>query len=873
MIRELTFYPEFVNPLGLERSPPLTDLGRVVILVGKNGAGKSRYLRLVRDLLATAPRAAEERAALLLDPSLENVAAKNQRLAALDRLLESGGILVDGPAGPTGPTARDLYLDLTFHRDADGRRHGRFWEAYQSISDVTERAARALFNAQHPKLAASPAIVDASRDAEQLNATLALLLEKTIEPEVDPSSGAVHALLGGRRFNAAELSSGERILMTWAVLLHAHAAPIHDAILFIDEPEVHLHPDAMTRVLSRLASERVLGPRGQLWMATHSPVVLLGARDAQVLLVEEGTVRRSDASAPEVLTVLSPTAPRQVHLAPARLPVGTSDFQKLREPGVRYVDKTELIADVLRNPAEVLLFTRPRRFGKTMNQSMLRYFLEKTDVDRSHLFRDLSIWRDPDSRRHFQGYPVIDLTFKDVKAGSWSECRDSMAVVIARAFNDHRYLLEAGGELSNQHAALFDATLAIRTSNAQLKNALLLLSKALERHHGRRVVILIDEYDTPIQSAWSNDYYDEAIDFFRGFLSASLKDNPHLFKGILTGVLRVAKESLFSGLNNIRVYSLLQPEFASHFGFTEGEVTQLLEELGETSRLVELKEWYNGYQFGAEVIYNPWSVANFLNQQHGPPQPYWTDTSDDELLKRLLIYGAAGLHGRLRALLAGQSILEAIDEHVALRELDQRPDEVWGLLLFSGYLKPLPTPRAEQGTERRSLTLPNKEVLHAFEKLVRDNLRERLGGEDEVRKLIQALLVGDDETLQLLIERFLIQCMSPRSTAVKNSEACYEHFLLGVLTSLGPDHHAESQPSTGYGYADILIIPREPGQPGVALELKTLGKRKPEAALDAALQQIELKKYVARLEALGATPIYKYAVVFDGQRVWVRKAS
>ncbi|AGP40113.1 hypothetical protein BE04_47900 [Sorangium cellulosum] len=897
MIREIMFHPEFTTPFGLQPSGPIGDLGRIVILVGQNGAGKSRYLQLVKDLLETAPRATQEHATLTEDllrlkaqlaatgadalpperhvQATREVETKTQRLAFVTRLLASGGVLVDGPGGLVPPTAQDIGIDLTIRpfglSEAGASRRDPLREAYRSAPDILERAARALFNAEHPALAKTPEVVESAREAARLNDILAALLDKQIQPDVDMTSGAVHARLGERRFDTVELSSGERVLLTWAVTLHREASQLRDAVLFIDEPEVHLHPAVSIRLLSRLFDDKVLGPRGQVWIATHSPVVLLAADAARVLLVEQGALRWSDVSSPQVLDGFFPGTPPQVRFAP-RLPVGGSDFRKLRRDHLRYVDKTAFIAEVLQNPAEVLLFSRPRRFGKTLNQSMLRYFLEKTGEERSDLFKGLSIWDDKESRQHFQGYPVVALTFKDVKASTWTECRNTMALTIANAFEEHGYAVKTGA-LSEREAERFDAIMRNTADNAQLRDALRLLSEALSRQHHQRVVILIDEYDTPIHSAYLHGYYDEAIEFFRNFLSGGLKDNPNLFKGVLTGVLRVAKESLFSGLNNVVSYSLLRPEFASHFGFTEEEVMQLLRESGEDNRQEELRAWYDGYRFGDDTIYNPWSVANYLNQRDRMPRPYWTDTSDNELLKRLLFHEGAGLHGELQALLRGEPIHTIIAEDVVLRNIGDRHDAVWSLLLFSGYLTPSSKPSAD-AEQRLDVKIPNKEILHAFERLARENLAERMGGEEEVRKLTQALMDGDARTFEGLLERYLLNCMSSQSAAGRAPEMFYEGFLLGLLVRLRADHHVESQPNAGLGRADILITPRSSGRPGVVLELKTLkdgGDVEP--ALDAGLQQIEDRRYTAKLEERGAHPIHAYSAVFDRQRVWVRKRT
>lgn len=872
MIREITFFPELTEPHGLRASGTIGELGRIVILTGANGAGKTRYLTLIADMLATAPRAAAEHAALAervrrADETDGELEAMRRRLAYLRRLAEPGTIVVDGPDGLRAPTESDVGIDLTLR---PGDRRDPLSEAHETAPAVVERAARALFNAGHAGVAGSPATIAAALDAERLNVLLSALLDKRVEPEVDEVDGSVRARLGQRRFIAGELSAGERVLLTWAVFLHRQAAKLRDAVLFIDEPELHLHPARMARLLERLFQPDVLGERGQVWMATHSPSVLLAAQAGKVLLVEDGAIGWREVTAPEVLDSV---AEREGPLLPRTrrgLAVGHSDFGALRRSGARYVDKTMFIVDVLRNGAQVLLFTRPRRFGKTMNQSALRYFLEQSSEDRRELFEDLLVWRDAAARGHFQAYPVVDLTFKDVKARTWPACLESIRRKVANLFDEHRGVL--AGALSQQERERFTAVLEKRAEPAELVQALRLLSAILARHRGAPVVILIDEYDTPIISGYLHDghdegYYDNAVEFFRNFLSEGLKDNPHLIKGVLTGVLRVAKESLFSGLNNVVSYSLLHPEFADCFGFTTEEVSALLRERG-LDRGEEVKAWYDGYRFGERTIYNPWSIANYLNQDEPKPRPFWTETADNELLRRLLIDRGVGLRGELQALLSGGSIHKTIVDDLVLRDIERRPDAVWSLLLFAGYLKAT----AVDGDRRLVLRIPNLEVARAFEGLVSANMVELLGSTDEVRRLLRAILSGDASTVEELIERFLLNCMSPHSAAVRTPEMYYEAFLLGLLAWLRPDYQVASQQLAGRGRADILITPCRPRLPGAVLELKTLKSRKSvEAELDAAMRQIEDKKYAERLREHGAEPIHEFAVVFDGQRMRVKR--
>jgi len=294
-----------------------------------------------------------------------------------------------------------------------------------------------------------------------------------------------------------------------------------------------------------------------------------------------------------------------------RARLGYSDFLKLRRAGVAYVDKTALVTEVLEAPAEVLLLPRPRRFGKTLNLSTLRCFLERTDEDRSDVFEGLAVWESEVAHRHFRRYPVVFLTFKDVKLGSWERCERAMAGVLARAYREHRYLLDEGA-LHDVDAADFRSVLERRADPVDLMDSLRRLCGVLHAYHGEPVVLLVDEYDTPIHAGHVHGYYEEVIEFLRNLLSGGLKDNPHLFRGVVTGILRVARESIFSGLNNLAVYSLLRPEYATAFGFTEAEVERLADLAGARDHLADLRDWYDGYLFGGHVVYNPWSVLSFL---------------------------------------------------------------------------------------------------------------------------------------------------------------------------------------------------------------------------------------------------------------------
>ena len=560
-------------------------------------------------------------------------------------------------------------------------------------------------------------------------------------------------------------------------------------------------------------------------------------------------------------------------MPPIRYPIGVSDFRKVREGGLAYVDKTALIGDVLQAGAEVLLFPRPRRFGKTLNLSMLRYFFEKTAEDRSALFAGLSISSSETARAHFQRHPVIYLTLKDVKPATWDDCVARMADVLSELFVAHRYVIESGRP-NAEDAELYAAVLHRRAGEAQLAGALRFLSRVLAEHHGERVVILLDEYDTPIHAGFTRGFYDEVVTFFRDFLSGGFKDSVHLFKGVLTGILRVAKESLFSGLNNIEVYSILRSESSTAFGFTEPEVRGLVDAAGEPGLLDGVRAFYNGYLFGGTDIYNPWSVLSYLSREHKELLPYWIDTSGNELVRELLLAGSTGVRAELETLLSGGTIDKPIEENIVLRDLSLDPGAVWSFLLFTGYLKPVEL-RLADGRRRARLAVPNLEVAVALRKMAEAWLATQVGGSEALDALLAALLRGDAPVVERHLTRLLLVNLSYFDTAYPEPERFYHGLVVGLLAGLGSSHDVRSNRESGLGRCDVLVLPRKAGEPGVVLELKSIDPRAGgtiDRTIRAALRQIRARDYAAQLRARGASPIHEMAAVFAGKRVHVRLA-
>ncbi len=558
-------------------------------------------------------------------------------------------------------------------------------------------------------------------------------------------------------------------------------------------------------------------------------------------------------------------------------PIGVDDFLKLRRAGLEYVDKTSLIMGILDDAGtEIFLFPRPRRFGKTLNLSMLQCFLEKRDDDLTDIFADTQVWKAGDPYRdHFQRYPVLFLSLKDTRYATFDACRRAMRRRIQALVDEHRAVLDQP-QLSPLIKRHLTEVLNDTAEDVTFHAALLALSEALYRVHGERVVILIDEYDAPIHAAYRHGYQNQAIEFVRALLSAGLKSNPYLFKGVVTGILRVAKESIFSGLNNLSVCTLLQADFNTCYGFTEAEVIALLEKTGNQEHLEAIRSWYDGYLFGGETIYNPWSVLNFLRSTDKTVRPYWLNTSSNDLVRKLLEQHALTVHSRFEKLLHGEPIEEPVDDNVVLSGLERRPDALWSLLLFSGYLKAeqIPGPRFEE--PRYRLSIPNREVRKLYTSTFRDWMNANLlEGGGRVDELTSAMFQGDvdrfEDRFEDQLSRFVRTLLSYHNLGGPAPEDVYQGFIVGLCAVLEPRWRVRSEREAGFGRADVLIEPAEPGGPGVVLELKVARpKRKTlSEALAEGLAQLRSRDYASELRALGAEPVQAYAVAFDGKAVAV----
>jgi hypothetical protein len=560
-------------------------------------------------------------------------------------------------------------------------------------------------------------------------------------------------------------------------------------------------------------------------------------------------------------------------MRPLPIPIGVDDFRKIREANLEYVDKSDLIRQIIdRAGVEVFLLPRPRRFGKTLNLSLLRCWFEKTDTDLSHLFEGLAIWQaGAEYRAHFQRYPVIHFNFKNSKGATFGETLGALRKKIGELFDHHRYL-QSSERLSELQRQSFRAVLLGTADPALYSGALLDLSRYLHAHHGEKVVILIDEYDEPIHAGHVHGYAAEILELMRTFLGEGLKSNTHLHKAVVTGILRVAKENLFSGLNNLGVYTLLAQAFNTCFGFTEAEVAALAERHGKKDRMEDIRRWYNGYVFGGEVIYNPWSVCSYLERGEDAPAPYWLSTSSNDLVHELLDLYAFELQPVFESLLEGGGIEVALDENVALSDIQKSVDALWSLLVFSGYLKAEAAPPDPLGNRVFRLSIPNHEVRGVYSGSFKSLLDQRLraaGG--SVSALTKALLGGDAEELERQLQALLTHMLSYHDVGGAFPERVYHGFVLGLLAVLEATYEVRSNRESGSGRPDVLIRPRKPGNPGAVMELKVARPPREtlKRALSKGLSQLEGMDYAAELRSSGASPVHAFVVAFDGKHVRV----
>ena len=546
------------------------------------------------------------------------------------------------------------------------------------------------------------------------------------------------------------------------------------------------------------------------------------------------------------------------------LPIGVSDF-KLATTGYYYVDKTLMIRDFLDKKPMVSLFTRPRRFGKTLNMDMLRVFFEKTNEDTSVYFKDKQIWQCGDYYTKHQGrYPVIFLTFKDVKSMTWEETFQKIRRLISLEFIRHNEL-ETSSVLTAYEKEQYHLLAKDSGDEVDCQMGLQLLSLLLHKHYGRECIIIIDEYDTPIQQGHTCNFYPEIVNFMRNFFSGGLKDNPHLAFGFLTGILRVAKESIFSGMNNLKTYSILDDGYSSYFGFTEKEVKDMLRYYGKDDKYNELSEWYDGYRFGNTEIFNPWSVINYISDNCFP-KAFWQSTGSNEIIGEIIQAATPEITKDLYKLLCGEKIAAYIDTGVIYPEVQNNPYSIYSFLLVAGYLKVANIYPQSDGNFMCDVAIPNKEITFVYEKEVLNRTNQN----SLAISISQAIFSKDTQKLQALLEDFMVKSISSIDGA---NEGFYHGMMLGLCAILGNRYKIRSNRESGLGRFDIQLMPLAKGMPGFIFEFKhTKDEHTDLSALaDSALQQIETKKYDTELRDNGVNSIISIGIAFRGKSAVVRR--
>ncbi|KJJ84460.1 protein containing DUF1703 [Candidatus Omnitrophus magneticus] len=557
-----------------------------------------------------------------------------------------------------------------------------------------------------------------------------------------------------------------------------------------------------------------------------------------------------------------------------KLPVGESDFKTIIDNKFYYIDKTLFIKEIIDESCNVILLPRPRRFGKTLNLSMLRYFFEKTEKSNGYLFKDLAICRLGEEYMNQQGaYPVIFLTLKDVKEKTWDTTYRGIKDLIQNEFLRHKYLKNWTG-LEKEEKEYFNKITSLEGSEKDYENSLKTLSLFLERYHNKKVIILLDEYDTPIQSGYLENFYEHVISFMRNFLSGGFKDNTSLEKGVLTGILRVSKESIFSGMNNLGVFTLLSHKFADKFGFTEKEVLELLKAFNLEHLLEDVRRWYNGYNFRGVTIYNPWSIVSYASTPEDGLQPYWGNTANSAIIHELMTRGGVELREELEKLIKGEVLAgKEIEENTIFSDIKDNDDLVWSFLLLSGYLTCEKTVYSEDTANFLcDLKVPNKEICSIYKGII----KKWFGARIETKKreiMLNALLKGDIKLFDRLLKELVASVFSYHDFT-KEPEKVYQAFIIGLFVWLENEYEIKSDREAGYGKADVILIPRDKKNIGFVIEFKAMYEdddETPESAVKSALTQIEERKYDLELISRGIKKIKKLAIVFQGKKVWVKE--
>ncbi len=561
-----------------------------------------------------------------------------------------------------------------------------------------------------------------------------------------------------------------------------------------------------------------------------------------------------------------------------KLPIGESDFRTIIDKKFNFVDKTLFIKDIIEDSAKVILITRPRRFGKTLNLSMLQYFFAKdiNFIPTQGLFEGLKISQESVYEKYQGQYPVVSLSFKDVKEDNFESAYEKIYSLLVDLYDEFSYLQESVS-LSETQKNFYARILKREASQVDLEDSLKKLTRFLFLHHRQLPIVLIDEYDTPIHAGYLNGFYDKVIKFFRSFFGAGLKDNTLLYKAVLTGILRVSRESLFSGVNHLDVFSVLSPRYSSYFGFTETEVTDLLIQAKMEDKLLQVKDWYNGYHIGEATLYNPWSIINFI-QKKGVFDLYWVNTSDNDLIKNLISASSLPFKEAFEGLFQGKSFERRLDENIVFSSFEKRNETaVWSLFLMTGYLTALSHEKTERGTFG-TLAIPNKEVKALF-RIIIEEWFSRDYGLDWYDQFLGALLTGNIEKFSSELKKIMEHTVSVHDTS-RSPEAFYHGLMIGLTASLhaSPSYEIRSNRESGEGRYDYAIISKEAQKLSILMEFKQVkepeGKTLSESKMmdllkqtaETALDQISQKAYCAEIEQRGLTSVLKIGLAFSGKK-------
>lgn len=546
------------------------------------------------------------------------------------------------------------------------------------------------------------------------------------------------------------------------------------------------------------------------------------------------------------------------------LPIGVSDYRKA-VTDYYYVDKTMLIKEFLDERAQVSLFTRPRRFGKTLNMDMLKTFFEVSTEDTSVYFSSKKIWKCGQKYRDYQGkYPVIFISFKDIKHRNWDDSLRNIASVLSGEFLRHKELYESI-KINEFDKEYYRKVAAQKADEVELSQSLLILSRMLDEHYGIAPVIIIDEYDTPIQQGFTAGFYEQSVSFMRNFFSGGLKDNTHLSYGFMTGILRVAKESIFSGLNNLKINSIMDQKYSEYFGFTSDEVKTLADYYKVPDKYTEICEWYDGYRFGNTDIFNPWSVSYYFTNGC-EPKAFWLATGSNDIIGEMLKIVDTDTYNSLQILLQGKSVTAYIDTNVIYPQIKDNPSSVFSFLLVAGYLKAVKTEVAFVGDYMCELAIPNREISFVYNKEILERMSQMIPRGVAMDVHI-ALYSGNSEKLKSSLEKLLLQSVSYYDVA---KESFYHGFVLGLCAIMDNRYEITSNREAGDGRFDICLKPRDSHLPGILIELKASNNQNglKELAKDA-VRQIDSKRYSVVLEEAGITSVLKYGVAFFGKYVEV----